>query len=143
MEEMIRDRSWKAMEESDQPQGRGGRCPWRGEGCSQIASRLWAVVSPLPARSLAQWGSSPGAALRRTWAVPWAGHGCTGALQSHSALGPERVQAFELKSVYKFMLLTHRHTDTHENTHAPISSLFTAVFQVQQALEVWGLVPTP
>lgn len=36
------------------------------------------------------------------------------------------------------------HTRTHANTHALISSLFTAgVSQEQQALEVWGLVPTP
>lgn len=41
------------------------------------------------------------------------------------------------------MLLTHTHAHTHANTHASISSLFTAVFQEQQALEVWGLVPAP
>lgn len=47
------------------------------------------------------------------------------AFQSHSALGPERVQAFHLKSVHRFMLLTHTRARTHMQTHMhrfPLSS---------------------
>lgn len=38
------------------------------------------------------------------------------AFQSHSALGPERVQAFKLKSVHRFMLLTHTQRCKHTRT---------------------------
>lgn len=41
------------------------------------------------------------------------------AFRSHSALGPERVQALNLKSVHRFMLLAHMQTHTHR---FPLSS---------------------
>lgn len=71
-------------------------------------------------------------------------------LDCHHAVGShflpsslERVQEFKLKSVHKFVL-SYTHTHTHTNTsHTLISSLFTAVFQEQQAKGVQGLVPIP